>query len=78
MTVRSPLELLVLRAAAGMMFVGALIMLVWASPLMGEPMWPHMLFAGVMSVWAPMHYWLLRRHDRVQRSVSPATEEPTP
>ncbi|WP_433699192.1 hypothetical protein [Nocardiopsis sp. CA-288880] len=67
-----------LRAAAGMMFVGALIMLVWAGPWTGEPMWPHMLFAGVMLVWAPMNYWLLRRHDRVQHSVSSATEERTP
>ena len=68
MPVRSPRELLVLRAALGMMVVGALMLLVSASPLMGEPAWPYMLFAGVMLVVAPVHYWLLRRHERGQRS----------
>ncbi|MEE2039816.1 hypothetical protein Q8791_21600 [Nocardiopsis sp. CT-R113] len=68
MTERSPRELLVLRAALAMMVVGALILLVWASPLLGEPRWPYMLFAVVMLVVAPVNYRLIRRRDRVPRS----------
>ncbi|RKS06789.1 hypothetical protein DFP74_2434 [Nocardiopsis sp. Huas11] len=70
MTDRSPRLLLTMRAAHGTMFLGALGLLVIASPLMGEPIWPYMLFAGTILVLSSVSYWLIRRNDQEESPTS--------